>query len=162
MQLYQERKLRHVFSCKFSEIFKKTYFVEHVRTDAWVKWTKNIVFTKSIHREIPVMESFLVQLIICGLIVFSKSDSITDAFLWKFEVLQNIIFTEQCCATAADFQWCFQRITCFISDKVIAWRYNMIFISVSILVLYYYISIILVLILVFYYYISITIVVLIF
>ena len=160
MQLYQERKLRHVFSCKFSEIFKKIYFVEHVRTDAWVKWTKNIVFTKSIHREIPVMESFLVQLIICGLIVFSKSDSITDAFLWKFEVLQNIIFTEQCCATAADFQWCFQRITCFISDKVIAWRY-MIFISVSILALYYYISIILVLILVFYHYISITILVLI-
>ena len=160
MQLYQERKLQHLFSCKFSEIFKMTNFVEHVRTDAWVKWTKNIVFTKSIHREIPVMQSFLVQLIICGLTAFSKSDSITDAFLWKFEVLQNIIFTEQCCATAADFQWCFQRITCFISDKVIAWRY-MIFISVSILALYYYISIILVLILVFYHYISITILVLI-
>ena len=160
MQLYQERKLQHLFSCKFSEIFKMTNFVEHVRTDAWVKWTKNIVFTKSIHREIPVMQSFLVQLIICGLTAFSKSDSITDAFLWKFEVLWNIIFIEQCCATAADFQWCFQRITCFISDKVIAWRY-MIFISVSILALYYYISIILVLILVFYHYISITILVLI-
>ena len=32
-----------MFSCKFSEIFKKTYFVEHARADAWVKWTKKCI-----------------------------------------------------------------------------------------------------------------------
>ena len=69
---------------KFSKIFKKTYFVEHVRTDAWVKWTKKIVFTKSIYRKTPVMMSFLVQLLVFALTVFSKREPIIDAFLWKF------------------------------------------------------------------------------
>ena len=72
-----------MFSCKFSEIFKKTYFVEDARSDARVKWTKTIVLTKSIHRETPVMASFLVQLQTCGLTIFSKRDSITYVFLWK-------------------------------------------------------------------------------
>ena len=40
MQLYQNDTPAQVFSCKFSEIFKKTYFVEQIQTDAWVKWTK--------------------------------------------------------------------------------------------------------------------------
>ena len=26
--------------CKFSEIFEKTFFVEHFWTDAWMKWAK--------------------------------------------------------------------------------------------------------------------------
>ena len=53
MQLFQEKKLWHrCFTCKFSEIFKKTYFVEHACSNTWVKWTKNIVFTKSIRRKI--------------------------------------------------------------------------------------------------------------
>ena len=73
--IFSRKKTRaQVFSCKFSEIFKKTYFVEHTRTDAWVKWTKKIVFTESIHRETPVMVSFLVQLQTCGLTDFQKSD----------------------------------------------------------------------------------------
>ena len=79
----RKRTLAQVFSFTFSKIFKKTYFVEHARTDAWVKWTKKIVFTKSIHREIPLMVSFLVQFQTCGLTVFPKRDCIKDAFLWK-------------------------------------------------------------------------------
>ena len=42
----RKRTLAQVFSFTFSEIFKKTYFLEHARTDAWVKWTKK----KSIHK----------------------------------------------------------------------------------------------------------------
>ena len=35
VQLYEEEKTpAQVFSCKLSEIFKKTDFVEHVRTNA--------------------------------------------------------------------------------------------------------------------------------
>ena len=45
---FQEKKLcprgfvNLVSFCKFSQIFNKTYFVEHGRTDAWVKWTKKM------------------------------------------------------------------------------------------------------------------------
>ena len=99
-----------------SLLFKRTYFVEHVRTNAWVIWTKNIAFTKSIYRKTPAMASFLVQLQTCGLTVF-QNGPITDALLWKLGILENINFTEQCWATASDFQWHFQCITCPISDK---------------------------------------------
>ena len=78
----RKKTLTQVFPCKFSEIFKKNYFVEHAQTDAWVKWTKKIVFTKSIHRKTQV-KAFLVQLQTCVLTVFPKRDSITDAFLWN-------------------------------------------------------------------------------
>ena len=61
----KKKTLAQVFSCKFAEIFKNTYFVEHVRTDAWVKWTKKIVLTKSIHTK-KEMTPFLVQLQTCG------------------------------------------------------------------------------------------------
>ena len=40
---FKKKTLAQVFCCKFSEIFKKTYFVEHARTDAWVKWTKKCI-----------------------------------------------------------------------------------------------------------------------
>ena len=135
-----------MFSCKFSEIFKKTYFVEHALTDARVKWTKKLVFTKSIHRKTPVRASVFVQLQTCGLTIFLKRDSITDIFLWKLGS-----FTEHQ----------FSRI--MLRDYVITWRYNFSIRSVIILVLYYHASIILVLILVlnYYYYISIIIFVLI-
>ena len=72
-----------MFSCTFSEFFKKTYFVEHAQRDAWVKWTKKIVFTKSIRRKTPLKASFLVQWQTCGLTIFLKQDFITDAFIWK-------------------------------------------------------------------------------
>ena len=45
MQLYQNDTPAQVFSCKFSEIFKNTYFVEHIQTDAWVKWTKKKMYS---------------------------------------------------------------------------------------------------------------------
>ena len=38
-------------------------------------------------------------------------------FYKNWEVLQNVGFTEQCFATASDFQWHFQCITSLISDK---------------------------------------------
>ena len=101
--------LAQVFSCKFSEIFKKTYFVEHVRTDAWVKWTK------SIHRKTPVMAFFLVQLQTWALTVFSKGTPSQMLFYENCAVLHNIIFRKQCCATASYFLWHFQCITC--TDK---------------------------------------------
>ena len=82
---FKKKTLAQVFCCKFSEIFKKAYFVEHARTDAWVKWTKKKIFTKSIHRETPVVASFLVQLQTSGLTVFPKKDSIADVFPWKLE-----------------------------------------------------------------------------
>ena len=35
------KKLRQSkFSCKFSEIFEKTFFVEHIRADVWMRLTK--------------------------------------------------------------------------------------------------------------------------
>ena len=56
VQLYEEEKTpAQVFSCKLSEIFKKTDFVEHVRTNAF-----KIVFKKAIHKKTPIMASFLV------------------------------------------------------------------------------------------------------
>ena len=60
--LSRKKTLVQVFSCKSSEIFKKTYFAGHARMDAWVKWTKKIVITKFIYRKTPVMASFFVQL----------------------------------------------------------------------------------------------------
>ena len=86
-------------------------------TDAWVKWTKTIVFTKSIYWETPVMASFLVQLQTRGLTVFPKRDSITYAFPWKLTRFTEHQFTDQCCATASDFLWHFQCITCLINDR---------------------------------------------
>ena len=71
VQLYVEKKLWHRCSA-LSILFKKTYLVEHVRTDAWVKWTKKITFTKSIYGKTPAMASFLVQLQTCGLTVFQN------------------------------------------------------------------------------------------
>ena len=112
----RKKTLTQVFPCKFSEIFKKNYFVEHAQTDAWVKWTKKIVFSKSIHRKTPVMASFLVQFQPCGLTVFLISNS-QMLFYENWEVLQNMNFTEQCCATASDFLWHFQCITYLISNK---------------------------------------------
>ena len=83
------------FSCKFAKIFKKTYFVEHSRTDAWVKWTKKIVFTKSIHTK-KEMTPFLVQLQTCGWAYsFSKKGlhhryfSVKIGKFYRTSVLQN-------------------------------------------------------------------------
>ena len=86
-----------MFSRKFSEIFNKTYFVECIQTDDWMKLTKNI------HRKISVSVSFLVQLETCGLSVFQRETPSQMLFCENCEVLQNIIFTEHYWATASDF-----------------------------------------------------------
>ena len=84
---------------KFTKIFEKIYFVARTCSNVkWEKWTKKIIFTKSFYQKTPVMVSFL--------------GFITDTFLWKLRS-----FAEQCCATAFDLLWHFQRITWFISDK---------------------------------------------
>ena len=87
--LSRRKTLTQVFSCKFYKIFKKTYFVEYVRTDAWVKRTKKIVFTKSIYRKTSVMASFLVQLQTCGLGVFPKRAS-SQVLLYNCEVWKGL------------------------------------------------------------------------
>ena len=94
----REKTLAQVFSCTFSEIFKKTYFVEHSQTDAWVKWTKKIVFAKSIQRETPVMMSFLNAVANMWVYSFLKNRNASQMlFFENWEVLQNINFTEQDC-----------------------------------------------------------------
>ena len=155
----RKKTLAYVFSCKFSEIFKKTYFAEHSRRDAWLKWTK-IEFTKSIHRKTPVMASFLVQLQTCGL-SFSKRDSITDVFLWTLgSFTEHQLYRSMlgdCFWFPVTFSMDYLPYQCYISS-VIAWKFNISITSVIIIALYY-ISIILVSILVlYYYYISINIV----
>ena len=69
-----------MFFCTFSEIYKKNM---PKRVLEWNE-PKNL-FTKSIHRQTPVMASFLVQFQVCRLTVFPKRNSITDVFLWKME-----------------------------------------------------------------------------
>ena len=76
-----------VFSCNFSKIFKKSYFVEHGGIDAWVKWTKKIVFTKSIHKKTPVTASFLAQVQTCEQFFFVGQSywlrDISETSEWK-------------------------------------------------------------------------------
>ena len=68
-----------------------------------------------------VMVTFLVQLLAWPLTVSRKTDSITDAFLWNFWSLQNIIFAfvEDYWATVSDNQQHFERIASFISKKLV-------------------------------------------
>ena len=43
----KKKKFRHSYlSCKFAKNFKRIYFVEHARTDAWVKCTKKLYSQK--------------------------------------------------------------------------------------------------------------------
>ena len=134
----RKKSLAQVYSCKFSEIFKKTYFVEHARTDAWVKWTKKIVFTKSIYRETPVIASFFAQLQTCGLTVFSKRGSTTDAFLWKFGSFTEHQFyrtvLRDCFWFPVTFSMYYLPYQWSVS-LVIAWRYNISIMSIIMLVL---------------------------
>ena len=160
--LSRKKTLAQVFSCEFFEIFKKTYFVEHTRLDAWVKWTKKIVFTKSIHRETPAMAPFLGQLQTSGLTIFPKRESIANAFLWK---LGSFSEHQLYRSMLGDYFWFPVTFSMYFLlyqwwiSSVIAWRSHVSIMSVIILVLYYFISIILVSILVLYcYYISINII----
>ena len=87
---FKKKTLAQVFCCKFSEIFKKTYFVEHARNGCLSEMNQKNVFTKYIHRETPVMASFLVQPQTCGLTVFRKRwFSMKIRTFHKTSVLQN-------------------------------------------------------------------------
>ena len=66
------KKIQVHRSFRVSLLYMKTYFVKHVRTDAWVIWTKQIAFTKFINRETLVIASFFVQLQTCGLTIFQN------------------------------------------------------------------------------------------
>ena len=67
-------------------------------------------------------------------------------FYKNWEVLHNINFTEQCCATASDFRWHFQCITYLISDKPVQSQhvdiYNVSNYVINNISIIYYISII--------------------
>ena len=54
----------------FSETFEKTYFVEHVQAESWLKQTKKEIVL-SIHKKTPV-EDILMQLQTCGPTAFPK------------------------------------------------------------------------------------------
>ena len=54
---FKKKTVGQVFSCKFSKIVKKTYFVEHARTDAWVKWAKKNGIHKIYSQENTVLFS---------------------------------------------------------------------------------------------------------
>ena len=90
----KKKTLARVFPVSFPESFKKIYFVEHVRTDAWVKPTKKVALTKCIHMKTPVMASFLV--------LFQKGVR-HRCFSRKLSSFKEHHFTEKCCRTASDF-----------------------------------------------------------
>ena len=106
----KKKKLWHRFF-PVSLLFEKTYFVEHVRTDAWVIRTKIIAFTKSIYRTTPEMASFLVQLQTCGLTVFQNGLH-HRCFSMKIGKFYRTMLRD-----CFWFLWHFQCITCLISDK---------------------------------------------
>ena len=96
----KKEKLWHrCFPVSFPNFFRRLT-VEHVRTNAWVKWTKKN--QNHIHKNYSA----------------EKTPS-QMPFYKNCEVLQNIIFTEHCCATASHFLQHFQWITCFISKKLV-------------------------------------------
>ena len=97
---------------------------------------QKIVLRKSFYKKTPNIGVLFSAIADMWFIAFPKG---TDAFhssqmpFYEYcEVLQNIIFTEQCCTTASDFLWHFQCITCFISDKSVSHsiKYNISIISV--------------------------------
>ena len=51
------------------------------------------------------------------LTTFSKETPSQKLFYENCDVLQKVIFTEHCCATASNFVQHFQFITCLISNK---------------------------------------------
>ena len=70
-----------MFSCKLFKIFKKTDFVEHVQTNAWVKWTKNTCVHQSYSQENTDDGVLFRAVADRWAYSFSKKDSITHAFL---------------------------------------------------------------------------------
>ena len=79
----KKKTLVQVFSCKFSKIIKKTYFVEHVWMDAWVKLAKKTRIHK-IYLQENTSDGVLFSAIADMWVYrFSKRDFMKGAFLWK-------------------------------------------------------------------------------
>ena len=81
VQLYQKETPAKTFSCKFFEIFEKTYFVEHIRADVRMKWTTKNCLIYS--QESNGQENLFSAVADMWGYSFSKRYSITDALLWK-------------------------------------------------------------------------------
>ena len=140
----RKKTLGQVFSCKFSEIFKKTYFVEHARTDAWVKWTKKCIH--KIYSQENIGDGVLFRVVSdMWAYIFSKKELHHRYFSMKIGKFYGTSILQNNAARLFLISY-LQCITCLISS-VIAWRYNISILSVVILVLCYYISIILVILL---------------
>ena len=73
-----------MFSYKFSEIFENTYFVEHIRAEVWMKWTKKmrLIYSQESNGK-DVLFSAVSDIWTYS---FSKRDCITDLFLWKMDI----------------------------------------------------------------------------
>ena len=122
--LIKKRLSHRCFPLKYAKL-RTPFFTEHLR---WVllfflkQRSKNekMYSYKYIHRETPVIVSLLAQqLQAWELTDLQNRKTILDVFYEIFEVLQNLIFTEDSWATASDFQQYFGHITCSISNKSI-------------------------------------------
>ena len=101
---------------RVSLLYMKTYFVKHVRTDAWVIWTKKLHSQNLLTGKHRWWRPFLCSCRHVGL-RFSKIDFITDAFPWKLGSFTEHQFYRTMLASASHFLWHFRCITYFISDK---------------------------------------------
>ena len=72
VQLYQKETPGKALSCVFSETFEKTYFVEHVQAENWLKQTKKEIVFYPFTRKHRSKTSFLMQLQTCGPTAFPK------------------------------------------------------------------------------------------
>ena len=86
--LSRQKTLAQAFSCKFSKIFKKTCFAEHVQTDDRMseKNQKNCI--QKIYLQENTGDAVLFSTVTdMWTYSFSKTCFITDAFLWKLRSL---------------------------------------------------------------------------
>ena len=76
----RKKTLANSFSCKFSEIFEKTYFLGHIRADVLNDMNQKKLFLIYSHKNNSkdVLFSAVADMWAYS---FSKIDSITDAFL---------------------------------------------------------------------------------
>ena len=102
--LFLKNKIRHKWSCEFCEVFKKTFFVEHI----WATASK-----LSNHRRCSVKKGVLEKFTnftrkhLCWslfLINLLKRDSNTGVFLWNLKIVLEDLF----CRTSVN--GCFSRL----------------------------------------------------
>ena len=86
--LSRKKTLAQAFSCKFSKIFKKTYFVEHVQTDVRMSEKNQNNCIQKIYLKENTGDAVLFSIVTdMWTYSFSKMCFITDAFLWKLRSL---------------------------------------------------------------------------